>query len=66
MKLCILWQRNIAIVKASHFGLKRDFFINRLLGATAGGAFLWVLEYVLFFLRGVVRRVLRVGGFGRR
>jgi hypothetical protein len=47
------------------WSLERDFFINRLLGATAGGAFWWVLECVIF-LRGVVRRVLRVGGFGRR
>jgi hypothetical protein len=47
------------------WSLKRDFSINRLLGATAGGAFWWVLECVIF-LRGVVRRVLRVGGLGRR
>ena len=51
--------------------LKRDLFLNRLLGATAGGGSFLVLVGIgicVIFLRGVVRKVLRVGpgGFGRR
>ena len=51
------------------WSLKRDFFLNRLLGATVGGGSFLVLVGIgicVIFLRGVVRRVLRVGGFGRR
>ena len=51
------------------WGLKRDVFLNRLLGATAagGGSFLVLvgIGICVIFLRGVVRRVLWVGGFGR-
>ena len=51
------------------WSLKRDFFLNRLLGATVGGGSFLVLVGIgicVILLRGVVRRVLRVGGFGRR
>ena len=56
-------------VPVPFWSLKRDFFLNRLLGATAGGGSFLVLVGIgicVIFLRGVVRRVLRVGGFGRR
>ena len=55
-------------VPVPFWSLKRDFFLNRLLGATAGGGSFLVLVGIgicVIFLRGVVRRVLRVGGFGR-
>ena len=54
------------------WSLKRDFFLNRLLGATAGGGSFLVLVGIgicVIFLRGVqvVRKVLRAGPgeFGR-
>ena len=56
-------------VSVPFWSLNRDFFLNRLLRATAGGGSFIVLVGIgicVIFLRGFVRRVLRVGGFGRR
>lgn len=49
--------------------VKRDFSLNRLLRATVGGGSYIVFMSIgicLILLRGVVRRVLRVGGYWRR
>jgi hypothetical protein len=52
----------------SFWSFKRDFFLKRLLGATAGrGSYIIFMSIgiCVILLRGVVRKVLRVGGFWR-
>ena len=52
-----------------YWSFKREFFLNRLWGATVGGGSFIVLVSIgicVILLRGFIRRVLRVGGFWRR
>jgi hypothetical protein len=52
----------------SSWSIKRDFLLNRVLGGGGGGGYfvLMSIGICVVFLRGFVRRILRVGGVGRR
>ena len=52
----------------SSWSIKRDFILNRVLGRGGGGGYfvLMSIGICVVFLRGFVRRILRVGGVGRR
>lgn len=51
------------------WSINRDLFLNQVLGAAKGGASYLLLMSIgicVVVLRGVIRRILRFGGFGRR